>query len=205
MQLKTLVKVGEVNNLSDARYCAGMGAEMIGFDITPGGSNALTQEAFKEITEWLEGTNIIGELTDADAGLIEKSLKEFTMHGIQVNTNSDVEALKDYEGIKILKINFSDAPASIAEQIQSHSFFDYYLIDSDYKINLKEEVLSNLKQLKGAEKVILGAGVTLDSIDHVLASTDIAGVHIKGGNEERPGWSDLDELADFLEHLEVEN
>ena len=33
MGLKTLVKVSEVNNLSDARYCAGMGVEMIGFSL----------------------------------------------------------------------------------------------------------------------------------------------------------------------------
>ena len=31
--LKTIVKVSEVNNLSDARYCAGMGVEYIGFSM----------------------------------------------------------------------------------------------------------------------------------------------------------------------------
>jgi phosphoribosylanthranilate isomerase len=31
MPLKTFVKVGCITNLSDARYCAGMGVDMLGF------------------------------------------------------------------------------------------------------------------------------------------------------------------------------
>ncbi len=31
MALKTIVKVGNITNLSDARYCAVMGVDMLGF------------------------------------------------------------------------------------------------------------------------------------------------------------------------------
>lgn len=33
MALKTFVKISGVNNLSDARYCAGMGVNQLGFNI----------------------------------------------------------------------------------------------------------------------------------------------------------------------------
>ena len=39
MSLQTFVKVGEITNLSDARYCAGMGVDLLGFNVvenTPG-------------------------------------------------------------------------------------------------------------------------------------------------------------------------
>ena len=41
--LKTLIKVSNINNLSDARYCAGMGVEMLGFSM-----DELSIEKFKE-------------------------------------------------------------------------------------------------------------------------------------------------------------
>ena len=36
MALNTLTAVTEINNLSDARYCAGMGVDIIGFNLAAG-------------------------------------------------------------------------------------------------------------------------------------------------------------------------
>jgi hypothetical protein len=53
--LKTKVKVSSIENLSDARYCAGMGVEWLGFPL------AMPLEKFAEIRNWLAGVQIVGE------------------------------------------------------------------------------------------------------------------------------------------------
>ena len=44
--LKTLVKVGEINNLSDARYSAGMGVELLGFALKHPERKVITKEEY---------------------------------------------------------------------------------------------------------------------------------------------------------------
>ena len=57
MMLKTFVKVSGVNNLSDARYCAGMGVDVIGFNIDPELGEAIDPVKFGEISSWLAGAD----------------------------------------------------------------------------------------------------------------------------------------------------
>ncbi len=203
MDLKTLVKVS-INNLSDARYCAGMGVQFLGFNLTKDTPGYLTNEAYQEIVEWLEGPKNIGEFTNSDSQTIEAALKAYEVDGIQLDEQCDMSVASHFDGIKIMKINFSESISAIEEAIAKHPVFDYYLIDSEHKISLKPQAFLSLKELTANHKILLGVGLQLDSLDEIIENSGIAGIHLKGGNEERPGWVDIDELADYLEFLEVE-
>ena len=61
MALKTFVKVGNITNLSDARYCAGMGVDQIGFNIDPANSSYTEQDDLDSIRAWVSGVEIIAE------------------------------------------------------------------------------------------------------------------------------------------------
>src|SRR5688572_15531110 len=62
MPLKTLVKVGNITNLSDARYCAGMGVDMLGFRVIEGQENFVAPKLFQEIRGWVAGPKVVAEL-----------------------------------------------------------------------------------------------------------------------------------------------
>ena len=51
MPLKTIVKVGSITNLSDARYCAGMGVEMLGFNVVAGHESFIDAKKYQETYE----------------------------------------------------------------------------------------------------------------------------------------------------------
>jgi phosphoribosylanthranilate isomerase len=53
MALKTKVKAGNITNLSDARYCAGMGVDWLGFP-----ADVVNPDTFKEITNWVTSLNM---------------------------------------------------------------------------------------------------------------------------------------------------
>jgi phosphoribosylanthranilate isomerase len=59
MSLVTKVKAANITNLSDARYCAGMGVEWIGFP-----SQDVSPAMFAEITGWLSGPQWVIELNE---------------------------------------------------------------------------------------------------------------------------------------------
>jgi phosphoribosylanthranilate isomerase len=61
MPLKTLVKVGCITNLSDARYCAGMGVDLLGFRVIAGSEHHIDHTLFQQIRGWLSGPKIVAE------------------------------------------------------------------------------------------------------------------------------------------------
>src|SRR5690606_35497353 len=61
MALKSFVKISEVNNLSDARYCAGMTVDLMGFDLCKESEYFISPETFMELTGWVSGPEFVGE------------------------------------------------------------------------------------------------------------------------------------------------
>ena len=62
MPLKTFVKVGCITNLSDARYCAGMGVDMLGFRAVESQENYIKPSQFQEIRGWIAGPLVVAEV-----------------------------------------------------------------------------------------------------------------------------------------------
>ena len=85
--LKTLVKVSGVNNLSNARYCAGMGVDMLGFDM-----DSMQIEQFHEIKNWVSGVKIVGETKNESADYILEKIDQFKPDLIEIdNLESAIE------------------------------------------------------------------------------------------------------------------
>lgn len=63
MPLQIPVLVRGINNLSDARYCAGMGADGLIFTLDPSLPGAVTPELVRELAGWVAGVELIGEFS----------------------------------------------------------------------------------------------------------------------------------------------
>ncbi len=82
MALKLKVKVGGITNLSEARYCAGMGCDYLGF---PVGGQGLSVEEFKDIAGWVSGPTLVLELDHLEGDdVIHHILKELKPPLVQV-------------------------------------------------------------------------------------------------------------------------
>ena len=55
MALSTFVKIDGVTNLSDARYCAGMYVDVLGFNLEESSQKFLNPTQYEEITGWVSG------------------------------------------------------------------------------------------------------------------------------------------------------
>ena len=61
-----------INNLSDARYCAGMGADGLIFTLDPALPGAVTPELVRELASWVSGVELIGEFGNLPAAEINR-------------------------------------------------------------------------------------------------------------------------------------
>lgn len=180
--LSKSVLVKGVNNLSDARYCAGMGVDFVAFELDPTDANYLEPAKIKEIKNWLVGLKI----------------------GVRVTTCEDVSI----EAIKEIKPSFLIVSE---QQFKEGDFTADVFVESNKLINLPKEIkllwLTNKERLTEA-MVEFNSDIYVDLEDGAEALKELieedfkGGLSLNGGNESRPGNSDFGDLIDVLELLD---
>ena len=93
MSLKCFVKVGSVNNLSDARYFSAMNVDLIGFKLDENNNDSINLESLKEIRNWISGVGIIGEFSNSNNDYINDIIKNFSFDYIQIDYPHNLEKI----------------------------------------------------------------------------------------------------------------
>lgn len=206
MALETFVKVSKVNNLSDARYCAGMGVDVIGFNLVPGTPNFVEPEKYKEITEWLAGVDFAGEFEGLSASEILEQLNKYNIQYLQLSDPSLISTLALQPVPVIFKIDLEKTKdiAAISVLLEQHKEqVEYFLFESELE-NFDAQLQKELIQLAESFPVILGYGVTAQNVSELIHNSPIKGIGLLGEEEIRAGYKDFDKLAEILELIEVD-
>lgn len=191
MALKTLVKVGNISNLSDARYCAGMGVDLLGFAAIEGQPGYIPLKLYQDIRGWVAGPSAVLELYGLKSGdslskLLEDYRPDFLEAGI-----AELELLPDsLQQSIIVRITSADD----LSRIQERSGVQYVLINED-----------SLDIVQAASKIFpVILSLRSSSGLSLLDTLPIKGIAISGSPEIRPGFKDYGDLAEVLEQLEVD-
>src|SRR3954471_11542104 len=107
MALKTLVKASEVNNLSDARYCAGMGVEMLGFCLDENHPKFIELARLREISVWVSGVKTVGEFTGDNVLNINYLAEQLNLDFIQLNHTIEPHHIQELKRPVILKLDYN--------------------------------------------------------------------------------------------------
>ncbi|MCX7636274.1 MAG: hypothetical protein N2044_00370 [Cyclobacteriaceae bacterium] len=193
MALKVTVKVSSVTNLSDARYCAGMGVQMLGFVTIPGRESYVAPEVFQEMRGWFAGPQVVAEVY----GLKQQSELDFILENYRpdlLEGGRDELFLMQASGLPYL-FDVSDFDADgLREMILSTHPPAYLIADTN-------SIVQNLMKLTQAEKVLIRLS---DKDSEKYLQPHAQGFVLTSGREERPGLKDYAHLADVLEQLQLE-
>lgn len=183
MPLKTLVKVGNITNLSDARYCAGMGVDFLGFQVISGQENYLPSKKYQEIRGWVTGPQAVAEIY----GL--KNLAEL---------DAILEDYKpDYLEMGISELNlFTSSPLPIILSLNE-------VTADGFKVNPSYLLLKKLTKTQYSVPILLDVE-SITEMESALANPVISGIALSGSAEIKPGLKDYELLAEILEQLETE-
>lgn len=204
MALKTLVKISNVTNLSDARYCAGMGVDMLGFSMDSYSPEYVDPKKFEEIKSWVAGVQIVGETSETDPELIENLLNTYQPDFLQVDEAALLPYLGSFEKGLILRVDLAQLTLDQLETLfqTSTAGADYILLESQRPVHLDGDLNALLQRLAARYPVLLGTGISSETIHELLADLPVRGIALSGGDEERPGNKEFGELMDILEAIE---
>jgi len=186
--LITKVKVGQVTNLSEARYCAGMGVDFLSFPIS-----SIDTKTYQEITGWIAGPKF-GVETDSKN---INAVREYKTDFIEINIDQ-MESSSGLENL-IVALEVNDWPAKKSSLLLSKRNILYI----ELKItSLGEETLGIINDITEDFKILLKPSNKID-LDKLL-KLRIDGLCFDGDAETKPGLKEYP-LSEILEKLETEN
>jgi len=206
MALKTFVKVSNISNLSDARYCAGMGVEMLGFAVEESSENYVSPLAYQEMIGWISGVEFVAEFTNAGLAEINEILEQYPTHALQTENEAVLEKLlKNKQSQEIdslpIKILFRANNIQKIQQIaQKYASVVSFFVLAEAKNCIREKI----EVLAANHPVLLEGLSNFQEVETFLQNTAIKGLVLQGTKEIAPGLKDFDELAEILEGLEIE-
>jgi phosphoribosylanthranilate isomerase len=205
MSLKTFVKISNVSNLSDARYCAGMGVEMLGFMMDENSLEYVEPQKFEEIKSWIAGVKIVGETQSADYQQVKQFIQTYEVDYLQISESSLLPEIKGLGKPIILQLDFDSA--YLKENLEKYApFVEMFLIEGD---ELSDLACYELKEIAQNYSILLSFGITENNVNELLDSilsggVPLKGIALKGSQELRPGYKEFDELMNILEKIEVD-
>jgi phosphoribosylanthranilate isomerase len=206
--LTRTVKISNVTNLSDARYCAGMGVEMLGFSIDQDSPNYISPKKFEEICSWLAGVQLVAETSQTDPELLLKALADYPVHYVQVESPGLLTYLQSELSLPlILRVSVDTYDTSDIYSILSRygDSVAYFLLESDVNTPVTEEWVHVLSELAKENPILIGFGLDDEITVNKLTETfPEIGIALRGSEEIRPGYKDFGSMMDILEALEEE-
>ncbi|MGI9545168.1 MAG: hypothetical protein ACR2MX_18040 [Cyclobacteriaceae bacterium] len=202
MALSAKVKINRINNLSDARYTAGMGVEWAGFCLDPNDPECLDRETYSAMTGWISGVKLVGEFGNCDYQNIAVRLAECPVDYVQTSNKETVNELKERDLKVIFEVEVSDKLETTLREAKDN--IAYFLINKS-DAELHNSGLKDILILSNQYPIILGFGFDAVNVTSITRSHPIKGIALDGGKEIKPGIKDFDHLADIFDALEIED
>ncbi|VAW28560.1 hypothetical protein MNBD_BACTEROID06-343 [hydrothermal vent metagenome] len=194
MGLKLSVKIGDVTNLSDARYAAGMGVDYIGFNIDTKSDNFVTATKFNEIVNWVSGIGIIGEI----GATLPENIEEYIPY-LTETTEASLLTTESVYRIDGRKLEFATIH-NLLDLVNDVVFFLLELSPEQIEFNSPE-----LMSLCTKHPIYLSSTYNEILLEIITNTIKPKGIEVKGSIENQPGFKEYDEIADVLEWLEEED
>lgn len=187
-----------INNLSDARYCAGMGADKLTFLLDPALPGALDTKAVKELTGWIAGVELIGEFDQLSAPEINAIAADCGLDAVLLRSPRSAAELAEIAPPVYQEL---PADATALNQLLPDSVLGLVV---ELAPDTPAKTLAALHQLATERPLWLGPGLLPARAHELAASLPLAGLSFPSGDEVKPGLRDFDQLEAVFEALEVE-
>ena len=204
MSLVLPVLVRGINNLSDARYCAGMGAQGLIFTLDATLPGAVEAATARELAGWVAGVDIIGEFGHVAGPEINRLVEECGLTGVLLRFEAQRPAWPQGLAVPVLVEvpatlltdpgQFAAAVAELTAALPAgFSFFTTTPLLAEYAT---WQAIARQTSLW-----LAGPAAPTEAAD-LAQHVQPAGLVLEGGDELKPGLRDFTELEAVFEALE---
>lgn len=203
----TRLKICGIVTLGDAKMCAEMGVDMLGFNFYPGSPRFVPMHTAREIIDelpiWMEAIAI----------LVRPTIEQVQ----DVIRKSKVDAVQIYQPIDFTDFSLIDIPLFAAfsikevEQINLYQYkeSDMFLLDnSTTKISGGTGKTFNWRKIPPEipkDKLILAGGITAHNIDQALKQVQPAIIDVASGAESSPARKDKKKVHKLVQQVLYHN
>ncbi|HEX8505256.1 MAG TPA: hypothetical protein VF630_07805 [Hymenobacter sp.] len=187
-----------INNLSDARYCAGMGADKLTFVLDPALPGHLDTKTVKELAGWVAGVELIGEFHQLSAPEINAISAECSLDAVLLYGQRTAQELAEIAPPAYLALDLQTALASEASTTAAAGLV------VEIPEALTSELVAALRALALRQPLWLGPGLNPAQAQDLAQQLPLAGLFFPSGDEVKPGLRDFDQLEAVFEALEVD-
>lgn len=207
MALVLPVMVRGINNLSDARYCAGMGADCLTFRLDPSWPDHLTPDAVRELSGWVSGVQLIGEFDGLPIEEINTLAQACGLHAVLLHHRRSPEELAGLTvpALKLIRWIPDMLPEDVDLRFreQAPHYLGFVMATPPAQLPNSAELLRLTEQAR-TYPVWLGAGYAPTDIRRFVETVRPAGIVLEGGHEIKPGLRDFEEMEAVFEALEID-
>ena len=190
---KPVIYINRITNLSDTRYCAGMGVDMLGFVVNPDHADYVSPSSYREMIGWISGPKRVAEITSMENIKLEEVVSNYKPDLLHIS--SAFIGLHNFQKLSlIVEVAFENWPSFHAIPATA---IDYLLIT-----HLPAVAIQNINSQKGEGPVLLSLDKEAKAVIEILKRFGADGFALQGSRELVPGLKDYDHLSRILEELE---
>lgn len=202
---KTKIKISNVNNLTDARYCAAREVDFISYALDSV-ENGIDLLRIKAIKEWVEGPNTIIEVGMESQEFLKEIFATTHPAFIQIPAYYDfnVSLQTDFPIIKEIIIENPINKSLINDQLKTWGNIPYLFDFSKNGIAwrmLKNMDMMYFQNIMNQQDIWVDIHAELNEWDELLSTITPIGLSIKSNGEEKTGYKSFDELDEILDVL----
>ena len=199
MSLKYFVKVGNVNNLSDARYCSAMGVNQLGFKLNDFDNNSSIIDNIKEIIGWINGVDTVAEFDNNDVEFINSIVKMELFDFIQLNHKISINDVNIDPKRIIISIKHIDEfnEFFVDDFIKKFSKISYLIIE-----NVELFTSNQLYKFSKNFKILINPTLNFIKNENLINKYSLLGFNLFGSEEVKAGFKDYNSISDTLDLIQ---
>ena len=187
-----------INNLSDARYCAGMGADKLTFILDPALPGHLDTQTVKELAGWIAGVELIGEFDQLSSFEINTIAAECALDAVLLRSPRSAEELAEIAPPVFVELTLESA--ILAQPLPTSPVG----LVVELPETISAETIAALRNIANQRPLWLGPGLHPDRARDLSSQLPLAGLTFPSGDEVKPGLRDFDQLEAVFEALEID-
>ena len=189
------------HTLSDARFAAAEGFEFLAFAIDPSWASFPGMAKLKEISGWVSGPRLVGQFpAGTPVSVIHDAVNFLGLEAVEL-AHPIESSLREKLDLPIIVRVPWELPSDVASAYLQESML--VLLESDMPFHLLAQMphASEFQALCQQYDMILSCNFNPENLAHALEDWAPYGIALHGGEEERPGWYNYEQLQEITEIL----
>ncbi|HET6568429.1 MAG TPA: phosphoribosylanthranilate isomerase [Rhodothermales bacterium] len=203
---RTKVKICGITRLEDARYCAGAGADYLGFIQYRGSKRYIEPAKAREIIDWLHGVQPVGVFVNETAEHVNRTAEEAGFELVQLSGTEPTEVCAEVVRpvIKAIQVVHDASAEQLRGLMEPYAeVVDFFLLDT-HKTSLWGGTGESFnwrlaRDLSAEYPLFLAGGIGADNVEEAIRTMRPYAVDLASSVESEPGVKDFEKLGAFFD------